>query len=212
MLTRLSALTPINIARHVGRHVPWPVQPDAAHALPRREPAAALPDPRHAGPARADQADVPRAQHRRRALSAARSCSGSSPHAKEEGRRPNAVEAGDDFTRRQVEHYALYEAMCQREGVVDFAELLLRCYELLTHARRASASTTGGASRICWSTSSRTRTRCSTGGCAQLAGSEHRGVRRRRRRPVDLCVPRRERRQHAAFRARLRAARRAGAS
>src|SRR6185312_15065639 len=52
--------------------------------------------------------------------------------AKEEGRRPNAVEAGDDFTRRQVEHYALYEAMCQREGAVDFAELLLRCYELLT--------------------------------------------------------------------------------
>src|SRR6476660_2025621 len=52
--------------------------------------------------------------------------------AKDEGRRPNAVEAGDDFTRRQVEHYALYDAMCQREGVVDFAELLLRCYELLS--------------------------------------------------------------------------------
>ena len=52
---------------------------------------------------------------------------------KEEGRRPNAVDAGDDYTRRQVEHYALYEAMCQREGVVDFAELLLRCYELLAH-------------------------------------------------------------------------------
>jgi DNA helicase II / ATP-dependent DNA helicase PcrA len=51
--------------------------------------------------------------------------------AKEEGLRPNAVEAGDEFTRRQVEHYALYEAMCQREGVVDFAELLLRSYELL---------------------------------------------------------------------------------
>jgi len=50
---------------------------------------------------------------------------------KEEGLRPNAVEAGDDHTRRQVEHYALYEAMCRREGVVDFAELLLRCYELL---------------------------------------------------------------------------------
>jgi len=51
---------------------------------------------------------------------------------KEEGRRPNAVEAGDEYTRRQVEYYALYDAMCQREGVVDFAELLLRCYELLT--------------------------------------------------------------------------------
>ena len=51
--------------------------------------------------------------------------------AKEAGMRPNAVEAGDEFARRQVEHYALYEAMCQREGVVDFAELLLRSYELL---------------------------------------------------------------------------------
>ncbi len=53
--------------------------------------------------------------------------------AKEEGLRPNAVEAGDPFTRRQVEHYALYEAMCQREGMVDFAELLLRCHELLAN-------------------------------------------------------------------------------
>jgi len=51
--------------------------------------------------------------------------------AKEAGLRPPAVEAGDEFARRQVEHYALYEAMCQREGVVDFAELLLRSYELL---------------------------------------------------------------------------------
>ncbi len=51
--------------------------------------------------------------------------------AKEAGLRPNQVEAGDEFTRRLVDHYALYEAMCQREGVVDFAELLLRSYELL---------------------------------------------------------------------------------
>jgi len=51
--------------------------------------------------------------------------------AKDEGLRPNMVEAGDEMSRRQVEHYALYDAMCQREGVVDFAELLLRSYELL---------------------------------------------------------------------------------
>ncbi|MDE2358681.1 MAG: UvrD-helicase domain-containing protein [Betaproteobacteria bacterium] len=51
--------------------------------------------------------------------------------AKERGLRPNAVEAGDEMSRRRVEHYALYEAMCQREGVVDFAELLLRSFELL---------------------------------------------------------------------------------
>jgi DNA helicase-2/ATP-dependent DNA helicase PcrA len=53
--------------------------------------------------------------------------------AKEEGLRPSMVEAGDEFARRQVEHYALYDAMCQREGVVDFAELLLRSYELLAN-------------------------------------------------------------------------------
>ena len=51
---------------------------------------------------------------------------------KEEGLRPNQVEAHDDFTRRQVEHFALYEQACQRDGVVDFPELLLRTYELLT--------------------------------------------------------------------------------
>ena len=52
--------------------------------------------------------------------------------AKEEGLRPNQVEAHDEFTRRQVEHYALYQQACEREGVVDFPELLLRNYELLT--------------------------------------------------------------------------------
>jgi len=51
--------------------------------------------------------------------------------AKDEGLRPNMVEATDELSRRQVEHYALYDAMCQRESVVDFAELLLRSYELL---------------------------------------------------------------------------------
>ena len=52
--------------------------------------------------------------------------------AKEEGLRANAVEAFDEYTRKQVELYQLYEATCQREGVVDFAELMLRCYECLS--------------------------------------------------------------------------------
>ncbi len=51
--------------------------------------------------------------------------------AKEQGLRANRVEAKDEFTRRQVELYQAYEEQCQREGVTDFAELLLRCYELL---------------------------------------------------------------------------------
>ena len=50
---------------------------------------------------------------------------------KEAGLRPAAVEAYDDWTRKRVELYEAYEAQCQREGVVDFAELLLRSYELL---------------------------------------------------------------------------------
>jgi DNA helicase-2/ATP-dependent DNA helicase PcrA len=51
--------------------------------------------------------------------------------AKEAGLRAKDVEVNDDYNRRFVELYALYDAQCNREGVVDFAELLLRCYELL---------------------------------------------------------------------------------
>ena len=50
---------------------------------------------------------------------------------KEEGLRPGQVPAPNDETKKRVELYQLYEAQCQREGVVDFAELLLRSYELL---------------------------------------------------------------------------------
>jgi DNA helicase-2/ATP-dependent DNA helicase PcrA len=51
--------------------------------------------------------------------------------AKEEGQRPGDVDAWDSHRRRLVEIYQLYDAQCQREGVVDFPELLLRAYELL---------------------------------------------------------------------------------
>jgi DNA helicase-2/ATP-dependent DNA helicase PcrA len=50
---------------------------------------------------------------------------------KEEGLRPAAVEVRTEDDRRKVEIYQLYEEQCQREGVVDFAELMLRSYELL---------------------------------------------------------------------------------
>jgi DNA helicase II / ATP-dependent DNA helicase PcrA len=51
--------------------------------------------------------------------------------AKEAGLRAKDVEVNDDFNRKFVELYSLYDAQCQREGVVDFPELLLRCFELL---------------------------------------------------------------------------------
>ncbi|MBM3386293.1 MAG: DNA helicase II, partial [Betaproteobacteria bacterium] len=50
---------------------------------------------------------------------------------KEEGQRPGDVPVRDDETRRKVELYQLYEDQCQREGVVDFGELMLRSFELL---------------------------------------------------------------------------------
>ncbi len=50
---------------------------------------------------------------------------------KEDGQRPRDVVARDEETRKKVELYALYEEQCQREGVVDFGELMLRSYEVL---------------------------------------------------------------------------------
>jgi DNA helicase-2/ATP-dependent DNA helicase PcrA len=50
---------------------------------------------------------------------------------KEDGLRPNMVDARDADTIKKIEIYQLYEDQCQREGVVDFGELMLRSYELL---------------------------------------------------------------------------------
>ncbi len=52
--------------------------------------------------------------------------------AKEKGLRAKDVEVDSDFDGKLVEIYGLYDEQCQREGVVDFAELLLRSYELLS--------------------------------------------------------------------------------
>jgi DNA helicase-2/ATP-dependent DNA helicase PcrA len=50
---------------------------------------------------------------------------------KDEGLRPKAIKDEGDPTRRQlIRLYQAYEENCQRSGVVDFAELLLRALEL----------------------------------------------------------------------------------
>ena len=53
--------------------------------------------------------------------------------AKEEGLRAAQVETHDEFARRMRDLYAAYDEQCNREGVVDFAELLLRSHELLSN-------------------------------------------------------------------------------
>src|SRR5438874_1127705 len=63
---------------------------------------------------------------------------------KDEGRRPGQLKDENDPTRRQlIRLYAAYQAACASSGVVDFAELLLRAFELwrdnpalLSHYRR----------------------------------------------------------------------------
>lgn len=51
---------------------------------------------------------------------------------KDEGRRPHAIsDHGDLYTRTMIRIYQSYEDACERSGLIDFAELLLRAYELL---------------------------------------------------------------------------------
>ncbi len=50
---------------------------------------------------------------------------------KDEGLRAHAVEAYDAHSQKMREIFEEYDKQCQRDGVADFAELLLRCYELL---------------------------------------------------------------------------------
>ncbi|MBD8526238.1 DNA helicase II [Pseudomarimonas arenosa] len=50
---------------------------------------------------------------------------------KDEGRRARHLQARDAQDRRWIDIYSDYEAACQRGGLVDFAELLLRAHELL---------------------------------------------------------------------------------
>ena len=56
--------------------------------------------------------------------------------AKEQGLRAPDVDDSDGYNRRFIELYQAYDDQCQREGVVDFGELMLRSVELL---RRSDA-------------------------------------------------------------------------
>ena len=58
---------------------------------------------------------------------------------KEEGLRADKVDAYDGHSQKLREIYEEYDKQCNREGVADFAELLLRCYELLNRDERIRA-------------------------------------------------------------------------
>ncbi len=53
---------------------------------------------------------------------------------KDEGQRPQHIDPrGDPIGRQHLAIYQAYEDLCQRSGLVDFAELLLRAHELWLH-------------------------------------------------------------------------------
>lgn len=65
-----------------------------------------------------------------------RQCQGFINKQKNEGLRPGHIDSGNDFYLGNMrEIYAEYEGACKRGGTVDFAELLLRTYELLRDRR-----------------------------------------------------------------------------
>ncbi len=52
--------------------------------------------------------------------------------AKEQGLRAPDIDDSDGYNQKFIEFYEAYSEQCQREGVVDFGELLLRSVELLS--------------------------------------------------------------------------------
>ena len=125
---------------------------------------------------------------------------------KEKGLRAKDVEVDNDFDTRLVEIYRLYDEQCQREGVVDFAELLLRSYELLTRNQPLREHYQARFRHILVDEFQDTNV-LQYKWLKLLAGlgtpDPAVDLRGRRRRPVHLRVPRRERRQHGAVRARV---------
>ena len=84
---------------------------------------------------------------------------------KDEGLRAAHIEPplGDIYTQTLLRVYAAYEEACQRGGLVDFAELLLRAHELWLKSRRSLIIK--NVLTFCWSMSFKIPIPFSTHGC-----------------------------------------------
>ena len=165
MLTRLSAMLPINTrGMWIGTFHGLCNRLLRAHhrdaGLPHD-----VPDPRHAGPARRRSSACSKSLNVDEERFPPRDLQYFINGQKEEGLRARDVPARRRALRAaRSSSIAAYDEQCQREGVVDFAELLLRSYELLTRNEMLRAALPARASATSWWTSSRTPTGCSTAG------------------------------------------------
>ena len=117
--------------------------------------------------------------------------------AKDEGKRPDALDPGyNPVNSTLIDIYRAYEAACQRAGLVDFAELLLRAHELWLHNDCAARALPGTLSppadrRVPGHQHAAVRVD------PRARRHDRAGVRGRRRRSGDLWLARRARRERA---------------
>ena len=140
-------------------------------------------------------------ERRPQALPAARDQGARSPAAK--NRLPSAEDyaqaQGSYFEETVAEVYELYERRMLAANAMDFDDLLVRTVnllELFTDVRERTAARSAG----CSSTSTRTPTASSTGCSQLLTRRAPQPLRRRRRRPERLRLPRRRHPQHPRLR------------
>lgn len=81
---------------------------------------------------------------------------------KDEGLRPSHIDAyHDPVTKTYLQLYSAYQEACDRAGLVDFAEILLRTHELLRD-KSTFANITKHALSISWLTNSKIPTTSNT--------------------------------------------------
>ena len=134
MVARLTAMLPVNVRGMWIGTFHGLCNRLCARALPGGRPAAGVPNSGHAGPAFGHQRLCKQFQVDEEKKFPPKQLQWFIAVARE-GNAPTRCAHARCRQPQKVEIYQLYEERCQREGVVDFGELMLRSYELLRDQR-----------------------------------------------------------------------------